>query len=362
MNSNDNITFPESNFSPNWTQWSHCNNHCKQIREKHCINQQKCAGHVLKEERHCLHTIKCLQHPRRRGNTQPGNSNQSNRETLRTLHRYSNNNDIFTTSSPTPTYPAYIYSTRRTNRPLKTQQRQYSTILPTRVTPTVTTQSTLSSTLNYNNAGGYTFNINNGRLTTPNLPYTNRHRYQGYSMARMQQQQQQSNSAIIDNNNRNQLNNDLHSAQHTSAQHHRHDPGHVSRAYDRVIKQSKHGIRGNDNANITILRRSLYTKWSNWTKCTRSCQTQRFKHCKKKGTCKKNVIKETAYCYVEGSPCHRWIADHFGINYDDDSEEGKIPFNFYLQFSFQVLPLKLRMNKRSIFMTKFTNIFHNHVK
>lgn len=141
---------------------------------------------------------------------------------------------------------------------------------------------------------------------------------QGQSAQRMVHNYHNSSS----NFGRNQLNNDLQQPivySSTGVHHNVHD---IGRHRDRVIKQSKHNVR-TDTTNFAILRRSLYSKWSNWTKCTRSCTTQRYKHCRKKGTCKKNVIKETAYCYVEGSPCHRWIHDHFGINYDDDSDEGR---------------------------------------
>lgn len=87
-----------------------------------------------------------------------------------------------------------------------------------------------------------------------------------------------------------------------------------------------------------------YGKWSKWSPCTRLCTTQRHRWiwhstvkdsqmnrnatnvsfilrnffffvfnsmdgrwCKKPGICGRDVIRESAYCYVEGSFCQRWV-------------------------------------------------------
>lgn len=52
-----------------------------------------------------------------------------------------------------------------------------------------------------------------------------------------------------------------------------------------------------------------YTKWSKWTKCTPKCTTRRFKKCKPhaRHICGNDVIREIAYCYIEGSFCEEWI-------------------------------------------------------
>ncbi|XP_014298561.2 serine protease 1 [Microplitis demolitor] len=50
-----------------------------------------------------------------------------------------------------------------------------------------------------------------------------------------------------------------------------------------------------------------YRNWSKWSPCTKSCTTQRQRWCKEPGTCDRDVIRETAYCYVKGSFCQKWI-------------------------------------------------------
>ncbi|KAG8290130.1 hypothetical protein J6590_089441 [Homalodisca vitripennis] len=47
-----------------------------------------------------------------------------------------------------------------------------------------------------------------------------------------------------------------------------------------------------------------YSRWSRWTVCTRSCTTQRYRWCKRPAICGRDVIRETAFCYTEGSRCH----------------------------------------------------------
>ena len=52
-----------------------------------------------------------------------------------------------------------------------------------------------------------------------------------------------------------------------------------------------------------------YTKWSKWTKCSPKCTTRRSKKCtpRARGICGKEIIREVAYCYTEGSFCEEWI-------------------------------------------------------
>ncbi|XP_067000257.2 uncharacterized protein [Anabrus simplex] len=64
----------------------------------------------------------------------------------------------------------------------------------------------------------------------------------------------------------------------------------------------------------------LYGRWSRWTPCTRSCTTQRYRWCKRPTLCGTDVIREAAYCYVEGSFCQRWIQRHIQQQNDEDNE------------------------------------------
>ncbi|KAG8225007.1 hypothetical protein J437_LFUL006018 [Ladona fulva] len=68
----------------------------------------------------------------------------------------------------------------------------------------------------------------------------------------------------------------------------------------------------------------LYGRWSRWSPCSRSCTTQRFRWCKKPLQCGSDVIREEAYCYVEGSFCHRWIHRRIQQKTNTDDNEADI--------------------------------------
>ncbi|XP_017876530.2 transmembrane protease serine 11A isoform X2 [Ceratina calcarata] len=64
-----------------------------------------------------------------------------------------------------------------------------------------------------------------------------------------------------------------------------------------------------------------YGKWSKWSPCTRLCTTQRHRWCKKPGICGRDVIRESAYCYVEGSFCQRWIRRKIRGSQEEDNDD-----------------------------------------
>ncbi|CAK9816871.1 Serine protease 1 [Anthophora plagiata] len=64
-----------------------------------------------------------------------------------------------------------------------------------------------------------------------------------------------------------------------------------------------------------------YGKWSKWSPCTRLCTTQRHRWCKKPGICGRDVIRESAYCYVEGSFCQRWIHRKIRGSHEEDGDD-----------------------------------------
>ncbi|XP_065359756.1 uncharacterized protein LOC135953707 [Calliphora vicina] len=53
--------------------------------------------------------------------------------------------------------------------------------------------------------------------------------------------------------------------------------------------------------------RRIYSKWSRWTKCSPKCTTRRYKKCRVREQCGREVLREIAYCYTEGSFCQQWL-------------------------------------------------------
>ena len=54
-----------------------------------------------------------------------------------------------------------------------------------------------------------------------------------------------------------------------------------------------------------VLYDSVYTDWSPWGSCTRSCKQRRRRRCKVRSVCDNNSVQETRRCGVPGSRCER---------------------------------------------------------
>lgn len=76
--------------------------------------------------------------------------------------------------------------------------------------------------------------------------------------------------------------------------------------------------RGKDSKDKSV---GHYGKWSKWSPCTRLCTTQRHRWCKKPGICGRDVIRQSAYCYVDGSFCQRWIHRKIRGRQEEDSDD-----------------------------------------
>ncbi|XP_075970612.1 chymotrypsinogen 2 [Anticarsia gemmatalis] len=50
-----------------------------------------------------------------------------------------------------------------------------------------------------------------------------------------------------------------------------------------------------------------FSPWSSWTACSKRCITVRRRHCVRRAICGRQVVRQSAYCYMEGSYCHLWI-------------------------------------------------------
>ncbi|KAH8397498.1 hypothetical protein KR222_008324 [Zaprionus bogoriensis] len=61
-----------------------------------------------------------------------------------------------------------------------------------------------------------------------------------------------------------------------------------------------------------LRHRRIYSKWSRWSKCSPKCTTRRYKKCRNTEHCGREVLREIAYCYTEGSFCQQWL--HTQVN------------------------------------------------
>ncbi|KAH8380358.1 hypothetical protein KR009_010168 [Drosophila setifemur] len=62
---------------------------------------------------------------------------------------------------------------------------------------------------------------------------------------------------------------------------------------------------------LALRRRRIYSKWSRWSKCSPKCTTRRYKKCRLSDQCGREVLREIAYCYTEGSFCQQWLQTQF---------------------------------------------------
>ncbi|XP_065331716.1 vitamin K-dependent protein C-like [Cloeon dipterum] len=63
----------------------------------------------------------------------------------------------------------------------------------------------------------------------------------------------------------------------------------------------------------------LFTKWTKWSPCSRSCISSRIRRCKFSGKCTSSIEKEEAFCYAKDSLCYKWI--HEQVCNVDEYEE-----------------------------------------
>ncbi|KAJ2947012.1 hypothetical protein O0L34_g16356 [Tuta absoluta] len=63
-----------------------------------------------------------------------------------------------------------------------------------------------------------------------------------------------------------------------------------------------------------------YSPWSEWTNCSRRCTTIRRRHCRIHSNCGKKILRQSAYCYLEGSYCQRWIRSKMQRRKDPGAE------------------------------------------
>ncbi|XP_013141153.1 PREDICTED: transmembrane protease serine 9 [Papilio polytes] len=50
-----------------------------------------------------------------------------------------------------------------------------------------------------------------------------------------------------------------------------------------------------------------FSPWGTWTVCSQRCTTVRRRVCQNRAICGNRIIRQSAYCYLEGSYCHLWI-------------------------------------------------------
>ena len=54
-------------------------------------------------------------------------------------------------------------------------------------------------------------------------------------------------------------------------------------------------------------RPRAWEDWGPWSRCSRSCTARRYRACSAAELCGREVLKEQAFCYVDGGYCHGWL-------------------------------------------------------
>ncbi|XP_014234130.1 coagulation factor VII [Trichogramma pretiosum] len=109
-----------------------------------------------------------------------------------------------------------------------------------------------------------------------------------------------------------QVNDEVRAARKGSRRKHHHHQHHRRKGKNELLQDD-------DGGGGHRTPQDEYGKWSKWSSCTRSCTTQRLKWCKIPGLCAKDVVRQTAYCYIEGSYCQRWIRRKIHQHYEGNS-------------------------------------------
>lgn len=50
-----------------------------------------------------------------------------------------------------------------------------------------------------------------------------------------------------------------------------------------------------------------WSDWGPWSRCSRSCTVRRYRACADEAQCGRDVLRDQAYCFVEGGFCHGWL-------------------------------------------------------
>ncbi|XP_076459669.1 uncharacterized protein LOC143292888 [Babylonia areolata] len=79
------------------------------------------------------------------------------------------------------------------------------------------------------------------------------------------------------------------------------------RCSSRVSSQAVGDFRGKNRKIERVLYDVLYTDWSAWGSCTRSCKQRRRRRCTVREVCQSNFIQESRWCGVPGSKCERYL-------------------------------------------------------
>lgn len=85
------------------------------------------------------------------------------------------------------------------------------------------------------------------------------------------------------------------------------DEGRTGRSYDNRTSSPRATPREKAVFELPPRYKRVYSRWSKWSKCSPKCTTRRYKKCRLREICGKEVLREIAYCYTEGSFCQEWL-------------------------------------------------------
>nr|XP_022909959.1 plasminogen [Onthophagus taurus] len=65
----------------------------------------------------------------------------------------------------------------------------------------------------------------------------------------------------------------------------------------------------------------IWTKWSDWSPCSKKCRTKRYRTCKKPGRCKKRRQYQSAFCYTVKTICEKYVFHLIGKHKNDPTNK-----------------------------------------
>ncbi|XP_055842942.1 uncharacterized protein LOC129909848 isoform X1 [Episyrphus balteatus] len=278
----------ESYFSA-WTPWSKCDNSCYKRRERYCKMKRKCGYTKHVEENRCWRCPRSFQQSEttqpRSSEPFPLNSSIVNVHQIRLPVFQEINKNKDTGGGPSSHPSDDFYAFKNSNR-VRTKKKRKPILIDVDDYEDLENEDEYEDN-NRNHSGNYIGVIKlkgrnlNTRKSTRNFAPT------------------EGNFSEYDDTEDDDTSSSAGSEDYESE---------YADAEDYEYQNSTQLSAKEKNVLDPVPRhRRVYSKWSKWTKCTPKCTTRRYKKCRIREQCGREVLREIAYCYTEGSFCQQWL-------------------------------------------------------